>query len=55
MKTLKQLIVKQINSISDQNTIVVLKGFNKWLPELSGNFLFSKEIKIEKPDVTDLL
>lgn len=55
MKTLEQLIVKQINSISDPNTIVVLKGFNKWLPKLTGNFLFSKEIKTEKPDVSDLL
>lgn len=55
MKTLKDLIVKQINSITTPDTIVILKGFNRWLPELTGDFIFAKNVTMQKPDVANLL
>ena len=55
MKTLKDLIIKQINSITTPDTIVILKGFNRWLPELTGDFIFAKNVTMQKPDVANLL
>lgn len=49
MTTLWQLILETINEYDFQNSIVILKGFNKWLSDISGNFLFSKKPDIEKP------
>ena len=49
MTTMRQLIVRTINSYDFDNSIVILKGFNKWLPDISGDFLFSKKPDLEKP------
>ncbi|MBR3052227.1 ATP-dependent DNA helicase RecQ [Candidatus Saccharibacteria bacterium] len=55
METIKELIISKINSLSEPNTVVVLKGFNKWLSEVEGDFIFGKEIEFKKPETKDLL
>lgn len=53
--TIKNVLLKSIADLKDNKTVYVLKGFNYWLNDIDGNFLFSKRPIIDtQPDITEI-
>ena len=47
MNTLKNLIVNTLNYIDVENSILILKGFNRYSSEIAGDFLFFDKPSLE--------
>lgn len=53
--TLKDMILVSINQLDDDRTVYVLKGFNHWIDEIDGHFLFGKAPIIDnQPNIADI-